>query len=203
MQTALKCNINISSCGSNDEDTGYDTDAVTISVKAIDLGLSVKWANCNVGAYYPEQYGGLYGWADPTGTKTSSNNNVYPSSNPPPNTCGTKYDIAREKCGGSWRLPTHTEQTELRTQCSWTWTTYHGINGYKVVGPNGNSIFLPAAGCRNGMDIYSQGLGGFYWSGTLCTCYSSIAYGLYFRHSNVYWYYNDRSYGQSVRPVTE
>jgi hypothetical protein len=91
----------------------------------------VKWASCNVGASNPEEYGGYYGWADPTGTKTSTNVDDYPSANPPSNISGTEYDIARAKWGGNWRLPTKAEVQELIDSCTWTWTTQNGVNGYE------------------------------------------------------------------------
>lgn len=77
-----------------------------LPAQPIDLGLSVKWASWNVGASSPEDYGGLYGWADPTGNNTSTNNTDYPNNNPPSNICGTNYDIAHIKWGENWRLPT-------------------------------------------------------------------------------------------------
>ena len=76
------------------------------------------------------------------------------------------YDVARAKWGSSWRLPTKTEFQELADNCSWRWTTQGGQNGYKVTGPNGNSIFLPAAGYRYESLLYRVGGGGYYWSST-------------------------------------
>lgn len=196
------CSIFFPSCGKDDDDD-IRQDAVTISVKAIDLGLSVKWANCNVGASSPEQYGGLYGWADPTGTKTSENDDDYYSiSNSSSNISGTSYDIAHVKWGDGWRLPTLTEQTELFTQCSWTWITYHSVNGYKVIGPNRNSIFLPAAGYRDGCYVSYQGLSGSYWPGTIKS--GRITY-LYLDSNDAHFAngIGYPHYGLSVRPVTE
>jgi hypothetical protein len=161
----------------------------------------VKWASCNVGAVSPEGYGGYYGWADPIGTKTSTNVDDYPSANPPSRISGTEYDIARAKWGGSWRMPTQAEQQELIDSCTWTWTTQNGVNGYKVAGKNGNSIFLPAAGLRNGTGMHYVGTGGYYWSGTLNGSDANRAYYSYFGsdYHNVGAY--DRSYGFSVRPI--
>lgn len=171
--------------------------------KLIDLGLSVKWAAYNVGASSPEGYGGLYGWADPTGEKTSTNNDDYPSSNPPKNISGTPYDIARAKWGGNWRLPKHEEFVELEKRCNWKWIKYKGVIGYLVTGPNGNRIFLPAAGWRNGVrNVANRGSYGYYWSGTLES--SDIAYYLVFYcFSRDPSYYSSRSCGYSVRPVSD
>jgi hypothetical protein len=179
----------------------FTTPAYESAGDAIDLGLSVKWASCNVGAVSPEGYGGYYGWADPTGTKTSTNVDDYPSTNPPSRISGSEYDIARAKWGGSWRMPTQAEQQELIDSCTWTWTTQNGVKGYKVTGKNGNSIFLPAAGLRNGTGMHYVGTGGYCWSGTLNGSDANRAYYSYFGsdYHNVGAY--DRSYGFSVRPV--
>lgn len=170
--------------------------------KLIDLGLSVKWAAYNVGASSPEGYGGLYGWADPTGGKTSTNYGDYPSSNPPENISDTQYDIARVKWGGSWRLPKREEFIELSERCDWKWIKYKGVNGYLVTGPNGNRIFLPAPGWRFGdEDVSYRGSRGYYWSGTLKS--SGNAYCLDFDSGNRSPSSNGSRYsGQSVRPVS-
>ncbi len=110
-------------------------------------------------------------------------------------------DAAHVNWGGDWRMPTKEEQDELHAKCSWTWTTSDGVNGYVVTGPNGNSIFLPAAGCRSNSGLYNAGSNGFYWSSSLYSGYSDDAYYLYFYSSRVGWSSYDRSYGQSVRAV--
>jgi hypothetical protein len=182
----------------------FTTKAYEKSGDAVDLGLSVKWASCNVGATKPEGYGGYYGWADPTGTKTSTNDDDYPSANPPSEISGTEYDIARAKWGGNWRFPTIEEMEELVYNCTWTWTTQNGVNGMKVVGPNGNSIFLPAAGYRGGTGMSYVGTDGGYWSGTLYGCNAYFAYGLGFdNNGNHYVNSYGRTYGITVRPVVK
>lgn len=172
----------------------------------VDLGLpsGVKWATCNVGASSPWDYGYYFAWGE-TSTKstyTEENSKTYKrnmgdiSGNP-------NYDAARANWGGSWRMPTKKECEELKTKCKWTWTTSGGNKGYKVVGPNGNSIFLPAAGFRDGTSLYRAGAYGSYWSSTPGGDVTPGAYYLYFIGGNqsVHWEY--RKYGQSVRPVTE
>ena len=171
----------------------------------VDLGLSVKWAICNVGASKPEEYGNYYAWGE-TSTKSSytENNSVTYRKNFSDIGGNPTYDVAREKWGSTWRLPTKAEFEELRQNCTWTWTTQNGINGYKVTSKkNGNSIFLPAAGWRNGTSLNRQGPFGFYWSSTPHESNSDSAYSLYFfsGYHYTYWYY--RFYGQSVRPVSE
>ena len=170
--------------------------------KKVDLGLSVCWAGWNVGASSPEGYGNYYAWGETT-TKNNYTESSYQYHNGS-NISGTQYDVARAQWGGSWRLPTKAEFQELIDRCSWTWTTYKGVNGYKVTGPNGNSIFLPVAGCRGGTELYDRGSRGYYWSGTLCKGDSYSAYDLDFNggdHCVVYCNY--REIGQTVRPVSD
>lgn len=98
-------------------------------------------------------------------------------------------------------MPTRSEMNELITKCTWAWTTYNGVNGRKVVGPNGNSIFLPAAGYRSNGYLYAAGSGGNYWSSTAYDYYYS--YRLYFNSGGCYLYGNLRLFGFTVRPVSE
>ncbi|MBR2475680.1 MAG: hypothetical protein IKB57_03970, partial [Bacteroidaceae bacterium] len=115
-------------------------------------------------------------------------------------------DAARVNWGGEWRMPTKAEQDELRNtdNCTWTWTTQNGVNGYKVTSKkNGNSIFLPAADCRYESNLGSAGSGGLYWSSSLTANYSYDAYYLNLRSYGVYWGDIDRYYGLSVRPVCD
>lgn len=176
---------------------------------AIDLGLSVKWASHNVGASSPEGYGGYYAWGE-TEEKNdydwdtykyydnSTGDLIYIGSN----ISGTQYDVAHVKWGGSWRMPTLDEIKELINNCTWKWTTLNGVNGQLVTGPNGNSIFLPAAGSCDGTDLYDRGSYGIYWSATLY--YGYYAYYLGFNSGYSYWgEWHYHKYGQTVRPVTE
>lgn len=109
--------------------------------KAIDLGLSVKWASHNVGASVPEEFGGVYYWGDSTG-KAAANTYEAVSLR---NISGTKYDIARMMWGGKWRIPTKKEVKELQKKCKWKKVVYKGMQGMLVTGPNGNTIFLPTS----------------------------------------------------------
>ena len=177
----------------------------------IDLGLpsGTKWACCNVGASVPEGYGGYYAWGE-TEEKSSytwENYKYYNSSigdcnNIGSNISGTSYDVAHVKWGGSWRMPTLSEIQELCNKCSWQWTEVNGIEGQKVTGPNGNSIFLPAAGSRLGTKVFDRGSYGEYWSGTLYEYFSS-AYLFGFNSDYHGWSYSGRCSGSTVRPVTE
>ena len=167
----------------------------------VDLGLSVKWATCNVGASSPSDYGDYYAWGE-TSTYSTSTSKTYGKSMG--NIGGnSSYDVASYRWGGLWRMPTKAELEELETKCTWTWTTQGGHNGYKVTGKNGKSIFLPAAGWRNGTSPDSVGEYGNYWSSSSDEGDAYDAYDLYFYSSyhDVAW--SGRYYGFSVRPVVE
>lgn len=191
----------------------------------VDLGLSVKWATCNVGASKAEEYGDYFAWGETT-TKDTYSWSTYKYCNGSSSTL-TKYcnkssygnngftdnktqldlsdDAARVNWGGAWRMPTDAEWTELREQCTWTWTTQNGKNGYKVTskksGYTNNSIFLPAAGYRYDSSLYLAGSYGDYWSSSLDTGIPYYAWSVYFYSSNVYRSSYYRYRGQSVRPV--
>ena len=189
----------------------------------VDLGLSVKWATCNVGADSPEEYGDYFAWGETT-PKTTYNWSTYKYCNGSSSTM-TKYcikssygtvdnkttleltdDAARVNWGGKWRMPTRAEQDELRntSNCTWTWTTQNGVKGYKVTSKkNGNSIFLPAAGCRIGGSLYDAGSDGYYWSSSLNADNGHYACYLLFDSDYVVWYDNYRYYGRCVRAVCE
>ena len=112
-------------------------------------------------------------------------------------------DVAHVKWGGTWRMPTTDEQRELLSECSWEWTELNGVPGYSVTGPNGNSIFLPAAGDRYGSEAGYRGIVGVYWSSLLPGNGSDHAHLLYFDSDYHDWYYSYRYVGLSVRPVSE
>ncbi len=116
----------------------------------VDLGLSVKWAGWNIGASSPEEEGTLFGWGDPTGKETSIYSSKYPVKNPPMIICGDKrYDMAMANWGWPWRLPSRNELEELSSRCKWEYINYKGQNGFKLVGPNGNTLFLPITSYRS------------------------------------------------------
>ena len=194
---------------------------------AVDMGLSVKWSSTNLGATKPEEYGGYYQWA---GTEDVSNTSIYlwwyncPYHTGSDEYSGwTKYntessygtvdnkttleasdDAATVNLGGKWRMPTYAEWTELRTDCTWTWTTLNGVKGYMVTSmKNGNSIFLPAAGYRYDVHLDDVGSDGDYWSSSLTTGGPYRAYGLHFYSDRVIGLITLRYCGLSVRPVTE
>lgn len=185
----------------------------------VDLGLSVKWAGWNVGASSPEEYGGYYAWGETEekdvyyastykyyyDTNGDEEGDTY--ANIGNNISGTQYDVARQKWGNNWRMPTCDEFNELIINCTWIWASYKGTHGYMVTGPNGNSIFLPLAGFRHDTSLYSGGAYGAYWSGTLYEdeyeYINSYARNIFFignyRDLSLYGY--GRHLGLTVRPV--
>jgi hypothetical protein len=174
------------------------TSASTGGHEYVDLGLSVKWATCNVGANKPEEYGDYFAWGE-TKPKRIYNKSVYKSN---PTTLPLSNDAARANWGGSWRMPTMAEQDELREQCTWTWTTQNGVKGYKVTSKsNGNSIFLPAAGFRSGSSLSCVGILGYFWSSSLGTDGPYRAWGVCFHSNNVDRSHTYRYLGYTVRPV--
>lgn len=188
-----------------------EKDAFTLATSgAVDMGTSVKWAACNLGASKPEEYGSYYQWA---GLQDVTNKSIYLDwSNCPYHTGSNEYtgwtkyipsdkssywsgsgnpdnktvldledDVAHVKLGGNWRMPTNEEFRELVNNCLWEWITYHGINGRMVYGfGTGNKIFLPAAGYRGYDYLRDVGSNGYYWSSSLDTGYPYLAYVLYF-----------------------
>ena len=198
-------------------DTPVIPDTPTVGIEAVDLGLSVKWASCNVGANSPEDYGDYFAWGE-ISPKEEYSTQTYQywtdyngngswdsgefsylgdiSGNP-------QYDAATANWGGAWRMPTRSEIGELIENCTWEWTSLNGVNGYKVTGPNGNSIFLPAAGFRYGTSSGYVGSYGGYWSSTPYEDYDGDAFSLYFGSDFYDWYWHARSNGQPVRPVLE
>lgn len=184
----------------------------------VDLGLSVKWATCNVGASKPWEAGDYYAWGE-TETKSEYSWKTYKYCKGT-DTSMTKYckdseygtvdnktqldpqdDVAHVKWGGSWHMPTKAEQDELREKCKWNWTIQNGVKGYKVTSKkNGNFIFLPAAGGRDDSSFGSVGSWGYYWSSSLDEDVSGYAYYLDFDSGGVNCL-NCRCDGRSVRPV--
>lgn len=129
------------------------SDPTVTAGQVVDLGLSVYWASCNLGAEKPEEYGDYYAWGE-TKTKNnfhSSRYSFYDANkdeyiNIGNDICGTQYDAATVNLGGDWQMPTMAEIDELINNCNWEWSQINNVNGYKVIGKNGNSIFLPSSG---------------------------------------------------------
>ena len=173
----------------------------------VDLGLpsGLKWATCNVGAETPEAYGTYYAWGM---TVPPTNNSFYPEY------CSTyeleigdisgdvQYDVAASSWGATWRMPTRDEFIELRVNTICESTIQNGVLGYKMTGPNGNHLFLPAAGYYKYDIPYYEGMYGSYWTSTPNENNMS-AY--YFGFVGEDYYYNNSSSryeGQTVRAVS-
>jgi hypothetical protein len=170
----------------------------------VDLGLSVKWASWNVGANSPEERGGQYAWGETEiKHKCEGSNYEHWGATLGRNICGSEHDVASKKWGDDWRMPTESEINELISQCTWTWITYKGVDGYKVVGRNGNSIFLPMTGWRKEGYIADRDKG-LYWAGTLVDEHEYCAATLEFESLNAKCTYSGlREHGRSIRPVKE
>jgi beta-lactamase regulating signal transducer with metallopeptidase domain len=193
----------------------------------VDLGLSVKWATCNVGADKPEDNGNLYAWGETEvkeqyTMRTSKwgsmpislkkyNINSEQGTVDNKTTLDLEDDVAHVTWGGNWRMPTREEMDELHDNCTWEWTTLNGVNGYRVTskkqGYTDRSIFLPAAGYKaNGR--YEYGSNGNYWSRSLMTdpygdgnviCGTAACIRFNNNQANVGW--EARDAGLSIRPV--
>ena len=191
----------------------------------VDLGLSsgTQWATCNLGANAPEQYGDYYAWGESAPKEVFSWEN-YKWCNGAPTT-QTKYctdgvygfegftddkvelesaDDAASAHSHGGHMPSYDQIVELYENCTLQWSQRNGVDGLLVIGPNGNTLFFPAAGYRSGDKEYSVGSGGYYWSNTLYSRLPYRACRMYFNSSN--WYYtggSERYFGFTVRAVRE
>lgn len=205
--------VKVPSTGTSDEIHEY-----------VDLGLSVKWATCNIGATNPEDYGDYFAWGEVEPKETYDwSTYIY---------CVDEYNALTKYCsqsssgkdgftdikiilergddaatvnwGNTWRMPTHAEFLELKENCKWTWTTQNGVDGYLVIGTNGNSIFLPAGGYSVYGENSRVGTHGYYWANMLDTDGPSRAYSFYFFSNSMEhldWNTSSRCEGHSIRPV--
>ncbi|MBR2459465.1 MAG: hypothetical protein IKB39_09475 [Bacteroidaceae bacterium] len=187
--------------------------------EAADLGLSVKWATCNVGAEIPEDYGDYFAWGE-IEPKDNYSWSTYKWCSGTENSI-TKYcinkangivdnktvlepqdDIAHVEWGGNWRMPTKEEFKELVDKCNWKWTKSGAHTGYIITGPSGKSIFLPAAGYCTGSNFHDRESDGYFWSATLGQSHSMVS--LFFRNGRSFWgCLRYRIIGQTIRPVTD
>lgn len=223
---------------SDNGDTAKVNVYVTDMTKAVDMGLSVKWACRNVGASDPSGYGDYFAWGETAPYyESGSASSVSPvwkdgkSSGyewPSYKWCNsaldslTKYNARSEygardgrtvlesaddavcsQWSGSWRMPTDAEWTELRQNCTLTWSNVNGVNGLICVSNRtGNMIFLPASGNRYATDLILAGSYGFYWSSSLYEDFSLAAYDVVFNCDGMARNYHARYNGLSMRPVT-
>ena len=186
----------------------------------VDLGLSVKWATCNVGASSQSDYGdyftwgetvtlALYSWSEYELCDGSYNSLTRYNTKSEYGTVDNKKridlsdDAARASWGGKWRMPTKAEFDELKSNCTYTWVKQGG--GYKVTSKkNGNSIFLPAAGAKSESSARYTKQNGFYWSSSLYVGEPCDAWCLRFDVSGAFGSGRfSRYYGLTIRPVIE
>ena len=189
---------------------------------------NLYWADCNLGANSPEESGNYYAWGE-TDIKDNYSWSSYKWANGDSNKL-TKYcqkvyvshwgglwapddkeildaedDVAFLTLGEDWRIPSDLEWTELREKCSWIWVKQGDTEGYRVTGPNGKSIFLPAVGSMEGSYCRDKGTKGYYLSSTLesrsNTCNPARSYMVCFSNSTIEIINGGRSYGRSIRPV--
>ena len=191
----------------------------------VDLGLpsGTLWATCNVGANAPEEYGDYFAWGETAPKEDYYDWGTYKWCNGSSTTL-TKYctksdygyngfvdnkteldpedDAAYVNWGSSWRMPSLEQIQELCENCTWQWIQRNGVNGQLVTGPNGNTMFLPAAGSRWDVSPYGAGSDGYYWSRSLYSSIPNYAYSLRFYSGNwSNWGSNYRSDGHAVRAV--
>ena len=199
--------------------------ALVRNSECVDLGLSVRWARCNVGAASPEESGKYYAWGEIMTKSTYIESNYHVRYRPPEaerNMAGTGQDntsvgwnvqpqrmqaprfsdVARSQLGGSWRMPTKSECQELIEKCRWQYATLNGCNGYQIIGPNGNWIFLPAAGVYIGTTVQHNGAECHYWTATPVESIEARAWFLYSQHGETYTDWGNGSSGRCVRAVT-
>ena len=172
----------------------------------IDLGLSVKWATFNVGAQKPEETGSYFSWGEITTKSTYIDKNSLTYEIPMEDISGNpEYDAARAIWGGSARMPTKAELEELVANCKWETKVQNGVKGMLVTGPNGNKIFLPAAGTIYESTVGYPGEFGSYWSSTPYEEKNVGAYSVDFYTAtveyNLWWGY--RILGHTIRPVID
>ena len=188
----------------------------------VDLGLSVEWATCNIGAETPEGYGDYYAWGEVTPKKVTTgaikdDYSFYENDWKDwviykyigEDISGTRYDAATANWGSEWRMPTRAEIEELMNSCDVLFTERNGVKGHLFTGPNGNTIFLPAAGHKAGFDIDYLNQIGIYWSSTLepttevdgVRTYTDVYVLVNDQSTNYVSCKFDRATGYSIRPV--
>lgn len=184
----------------------------------VDLGLSsgLKWATYNIGASSPEEYGNYYAWGETSPKSEYLETNLKYCTHVPEGDYYTKYntvdnkirlemtdDVPHMNWGGNWRMPTERDFMELREECRWEWISKNGIKGYEVIGTNGNSIFLPAAGHFMGSSVSGNQTEGHYWSSSIYIQHVRFAFTADCFSTVLGTSYVNRFVGQTVRAVTD
>lgn len=182
------------------------TGATVNGYKYVDLGLSVKWASHNIGANAPSAYGDYFAWGEIRPKREYTDSNSLTFNHAIGDIAGDPaHDAARALWGSPWRLPSRNEIKELVMKCSWTIVTNQGHNCFKVVGPNGNYIYLPIAGHYISSSLEKLGEAGHYMTSNAPTGNRNRMYGLCLKADSKQYFMHiwSRSVGQSIRPVFE
>jgi len=221
---AMFCHI----CGASLNDYGVEfreeeeglltssSNKVPPGIISVNLGLpsGTRWASCNIGAPRPEAFGGYYAWGEVSeksvydwSTYTHCDGTIESCRDIGSNICGTQYDVVHVKWGGRWQMPTSDQIKELIENCSYEWTQVNGVNGGRFTGPNGNSIFLPAAGYRDNSGFISAtgyvdvGYFAEYLSGAQNSPFIEYAFCLQLFDCGAEARNTARSSGNVIRPV--
>lgn len=170
----------------------------------------MAWATCNLGASSPEEYGNYYAWGE-TSTKYDFELLNYKWYQEPNyikyckedglHKLSSTDDAATSALGGHWRMPSIKECKELVSICRWKWISFKGHKGFRVTGPNGNSIFLPAAGSMVDNLLLSNTSDGSYWSSSLSNEEGTARMLIFNMGGTHETYFENRYLGGSVRPV--
>jgi len=221
---AMFSSLVVFSCGSTEKKTVENEECSGLEepsqhIQYVDLGLSVMWANSNLGANSSEDYGDYFAWGE-TSAKSNYSWSTYKY-------CEGKYssltkycfntvygnvdslfllenndDAAYSKLGGKWRMPSRIEWKELQEKCTWVYTEKNGVEGYEITALNGNSIFLPIAGYYKNTDVVVNG--GYYWTSVCDFDLSNDSYNIFFNKDTINMSSqcsSYRFYGLSIRPV--
>ena len=222
---ALGLFLSATGCVNNEQKKNDNVDGLnSAKIESVDLGLTsgTKWASCNVGADSPEKYGEYFAWGETVSKEVYSDTTysyyLIPDSvaadssakkvwkNIGSDIAGTEYDAATAVLGDAWKMPNESQCKELVDECEWTWIEMNGVNGYKVVGKNGNSIFLPASGVRGAADVVKNDMIGGFWSSTLCDAAETsgdFAMAVYFFSESRAVEKGGRWMGRAVRAVAK
>ena len=164
----------------------------------VDLGLpsGTKWATCNIGASVPEGKGNYFAWGE---INEKTNYSVTNSKTVNKELDYYQFDAARNKWGSTWQTPSMKQFQEIILKCNWIWGKLGNSVGYKIVGPNGKSIFLPAVGAKENNTILDNKQGNYWSSDTHSS--NSFAYYLYFSDTKYTIDFCSRAYGKNIRPI--
>lgn len=187
-----------------DASDALQEEAMERGVEAVDMGLSVRWASCNVGAETPAEVGGYYAWGDVEEHDSFGWRDSKSYMHKYPVTLTGDMDIATINMGDGWRMPTEEEFMELIEQCEWREAVMDGCYGFEVVAPNDNSIFLPAAGYKHDTTLYHSGVEASYWSASSVAA-NDHKQARILKANNHEWLLQNsyRYYGAQVRAVKE